>query len=164
MAKTDEMTQAVGVDEAGGLWAIAGGGSTSGGLKFREALSIEEGSVSIDVPRNGAKRLFLIVMATPTATSSLAVYLNNLTYNPIVKMEKGFNTDYARYAQIDIHFTDGFFALAYYGTNGSMNIAPIYVANPMGPGSSGTVEKVRIVVGTADVTITSGTVYIYEEV
>ena len=31
-AKTDEMTQAVGVDESGGLWALPGGGASGGGL------------------------------------------------------------------------------------------------------------------------------------
>lgn len=57
VAKTDEMTQAVGVDDAGGLWTMAGGTlpiaspTTLGGVKVGTGLTIaENGVLSLNVP------------------------------------------------------------------------------------------------------------------
>ena len=59
-AKTDEMTQAVGVDESGGLWAILGSGG--GGSKTQKLLDVTFGeataSVSVTLEHN-FHRLFL---------------------------------------------------------------------------------------------------------
>ena len=41
-AKTDAMTQAVGVDEAGGLWALPGGGGGSGEWKYIRTVTVPE--------------------------------------------------------------------------------------------------------------------------
>ena len=161
-AKTDEMTQAVGVDESGGLWTAPSSVGRSSGLKFRETLSFEEGSTSIDVPRNGAKRIVMIVKATPSAKSDLKVYVNDLTYNQIATVSYGFNTDYARYTFLDITFTDTLYTFAYFGTAGSMGNASISISTPW-LGDMAVVTKVRIVATASDVTISSGTVTVFAE-
>lgn len=46
-AKTDEMTQAIGVDDAGGLWTLPGG---SGGWQQVSTFTVEEDVASISIP------------------------------------------------------------------------------------------------------------------
>lgn len=48
VAKTGEMTQAVGVDEAGGLWTMAGG--STGGATLLCEMTLEEDVLQVDIP------------------------------------------------------------------------------------------------------------------
>lgn len=78
VAKTDAMTQAVGVDESGALWTAAGGGggSGSGGIGYYEAewtLSEDVASVSHNLPCVTKDIVFLnLHIATPTLTEAIS--------------------------------------------------------------------------------------------
>lgn len=55
-AKTDKMTQAVGVDELGGLWALPGGG----GDWNKMTITLEEAVQSVTVDLPSVKKLYII--------------------------------------------------------------------------------------------------------
>ena len=81
-AKTDTMTQAVGVDEAGGLWtAPGGGGGESVGSELFSIETTEEVS-EISATISASKRVFLqLYVPVCTTNGSLGVNLNNSNLN-----------------------------------------------------------------------------------
>lgn len=68
-AKTDEMTQAVGVDEAGGLWALPGGGASGETELLLADITTEEETnwVDILIPENCYKRIHFAASIKPSA-------------------------------------------------------------------------------------------------
>ena len=81
-AKTDDMTQAVGVDEAGGLWTEpGGGGGESVGSELFSIETTEEVS-AISATISASKRVFLqLYVPVCTTNGSLGVNLNNSNLN-----------------------------------------------------------------------------------
>ena len=81
-AKTDDMTQAIGVDEAGGLWtAPGGGGGESVGSELFSIETTEEVS-EISATISASKRVFLqLYVPVCTTNGSLGVNLNNSNLN-----------------------------------------------------------------------------------
>ena len=68
-AKTDEMTQAVGVDESGGLWALPGGGDDTAELLAEVTLEEEVNKVVLNLPGECYKRLYILAATKATANS-----------------------------------------------------------------------------------------------
>lgn len=61
VAKTDAMTQSVGVDEAGALWAPAGGGGSSGTSDWTyQKITLSEAVSAIEIPFDNAKEVVLV--------------------------------------------------------------------------------------------------------
>lgn len=67
--KTDEMTQAVGVDESGGLWALPGGGNDTAELLAEVTLEEEVNKVVLNLPGECYKRLYILAATKATANS-----------------------------------------------------------------------------------------------
>lgn len=67
--KTDEMTQAVGVDESGGLWALPGGGDDTAELLAEVTLEEEVNKVVLNLPGECYKRLYILAATKTTANS-----------------------------------------------------------------------------------------------
>ena len=67
--KTDEMTQAVGVDESGGLWALPGGGDDTAELLAEVTLEEEVNKVVLNLPGECYKRLYILAATKATANS-----------------------------------------------------------------------------------------------
>ena len=67
--KTDEMTQAVGVDESGGLWALPGGGASGETELLLADITTEEETnwVDILIPENCYKRIHFAASIKPSA-------------------------------------------------------------------------------------------------
>ena len=82
VAKTDAMTQSVGVDEAGALWTAeaSGSGGGSGGIGYYEAeWTLDEGvaSVSHNLPCVTKNIVLLnLHIATPTLTEAISIYIS----------------------------------------------------------------------------------------
>ena len=66
--KTDEMTQAVGVDEAGGLWALPGGADS--GWELIDAVTLEEEVHSYVKETDDLKRVALFIKSISTDTNT----------------------------------------------------------------------------------------------
>ena len=105
--KTDEMTQAVGVDEAGGLWALPGGGSSDGEIVTLMDVTLEEETASVaqkftltdlaQKVKNKLKRLYLYYNLKATSDETITderdvmLYLGNsgLSKSYVTKLPSG---------------------------------------------------------------------------
>lgn len=94
-AKTDTMTQAVGVDEAGGLWTAPGsGGGSSGSNTFLIELELTEDAVGFEItlPTSWGRILnFNMHVTTPELASDLVLfsYLGAVVYRNIGTLTAG---------------------------------------------------------------------------
>lgn len=81
MAKTDEMTQSVGVDEAGGLWTqpcgesgVGGSGDVNWRTIAQMELTEEVNSASFDVDMSNVDEIFVYIYAKKSETSTAQSY------------------------------------------------------------------------------------------
>ena len=83
IAKTDAMTQNVGVDEAGALWTAAGGGSGETWEKIKE-ISVEEEVNSLTVNSDISGNAFAVkkikILFYGTSTQGYDIFLNGTRY------------------------------------------------------------------------------------
>ena len=128
-AKTDEMTQAVGVDDAGGLWTMAGGGSASGSSDYElvSDLTIEEDLASFKVSIDAKyKNLFFAAVGKYAEGSSGYMYVNTANGWKLIQFNK-FYSNNAKYLFGYLRLMDGK-VFGYYsnidagmGAHGSVN-------------------------------------------
>lgn len=117
-AKTDEMTQAVGVDEAGGLWTLPGGSGGTDGQAAELLISVttEERVAAIMAEFNPAKyrKIMAIAKACGHADNGTAGYLQTIAlrdstgkYIKFVSPAKVAQEATLQYSRWDIDLADG---------------------------------------------------------
>lgn len=136
-AKTDEMTQAVGVDDAGGLWTMAGGGSTEGTSVVDTLMDIttteEVSYVYQELSEEHEYSSFRLISdvkcsANNTGTRHLCLYCvyqdGGKTYEPIIGMAYSPSTaDSDKWADM----------ISFLGVRQTLCISAIYNNQQVGP-------------------------------
>lgn len=129
VAKTDAMTQSVGVDEAGALWTMAGSGGGSNSpwetvidTTLAEAATLNTGEMP-------GKTEMLFVFAAPKVESAIALTASSAAFG---KSLKGFSMASATYGKIGFIYANKIcgHAIAYAGSGDTADANPVLESSP----------------------------------